>query len=125
MNYWFFMLFSTLLIPLVMLIFGYIFKNNPPKKINRLYGYRTAMSMKNKETWQFAHQHSRKIWLRVGFILLPITLVAMALVLGKDDDAISNVALIICMIQLAALIGSIVPTERALKKKFDSEGKPK
>ena len=36
------------------------------------------------------------------------------------DDAIENVGLILTFIQIAVLIGSIFPTEKALKRTFPS-----
>ena len=40
----------------------------------------------------------------------------------SNDDAIGIVALIVEVVQLAILIGSIVPVERALKRTFDENG---
>ena len=51
MGFWIFMFMTTLLIPVMMIVFGLIFLKNPPKEINWAYGYRTSMSMKNQETW--------------------------------------------------------------------------
>lgn len=45
-------------------------RKRPPKKINSFYGYRTAMSMKNRETWEFAHKHCGKLWSAWGCIAL-------------------------------------------------------
>ena len=45
--------------------------NQTPKKINHIYGYRTAMSMKSNETWVFAHPYFGKWWFTIGLFLLP------------------------------------------------------
>lgn len=50
-----FLLVMNSLIPVTMIIFGILWKSHPPKSINWAYGYRTSMSMKNNETWKFAH----------------------------------------------------------------------
>ena len=64
MGFWLFCTASSLLIPLVMLFFGRRFLTKPPKSINSLYGYRTARSMKNQQTWDFAHRVCGKLcWL--------------------------------------------------------------
>ena len=122
MGFWIFMLVMNLLIPCIMIGFGRMFRISSPKEINSFYGYRTTMSMKNKDTWEFAHNHFAKIWYRLGLILLPLTLVAMLLVLGKDIDTIGTYGGIICVLQLIPLIASIFPTERALRKNFDQNG---
>ena len=50
------MVMMDLMIPLIMIVFGKVFLKNPPKEINLIYGYRTGRSMKNKDTWNFAHR---------------------------------------------------------------------
>lgn len=125
MAFWIFMMIMNLLVPLVMLVFGSYFRKHAPKKINGLYGYRTTMSMKNQDTWVFAHHYCGGIWRKIGAMLFVVTAIGMLLVLGKSEDEVGIVGLIICVIQLAMLIGSIVPTERALHRTFDKEGKRK
>ena len=58
--------------PSIMVIAGYCMYKNPPKEINGLIGYRTAMSEKNKDTWAFAHDCCGKLWIKSGIILLVI-----------------------------------------------------
>ena len=70
MGFWIFMLIMDLLIPFTMIGFGYIFLKKAPKNINTLFGYRTTMSMKNKDTWEFAHKYCGKLWYVWGMILL-------------------------------------------------------
>ena len=48
---WIYMLIAVLLIPLMMIGIGAFFAKKIPAKINRIYGYRTDISMKNKDTW--------------------------------------------------------------------------
>ena len=55
MGFWIFMLITDLLIPVIMTVFGWYFIKQAPKNINYLFGYRTEMSMKNEDTWKFAH----------------------------------------------------------------------
>ena len=52
-----FVLVTTLLIPIIMLVFGAIFSKKAPKSINHIYGYRTPRSMKNQNTWEFANMY--------------------------------------------------------------------
>ena len=96
-----------------------------PKEINYMFGYRTNMSMKNKDTWDFAHKHIGKLWFYIGILLIPITVIPMLFVIGGNEDTISMVGSIICIVALAILIVSIFPTEIALKKTFDKDGNRK
>ena len=62
---WMFITMSicNLLIPLIMLLGGYLMYKKPPKEINNVVGYRTKMSKKNKDTWEFAHNYCGRLWL--------------------------------------------------------------
>ena len=122
MWFWIFMFIMNLLIPLIMVGFGILFMKTSPKDINMLFGYRSNMSMKNKETWAFAHNHCGKSWKMTGLIMLAPTIASMLLVLGRDIDFVGIVGLVITGVQLFFLIGSIIPTEMALRKNFDKNG---
>ncbi len=122
MAFWFYMVAVTLLIPVIMFGFGLFFSKRAPKTINPVFGYRTRRSMQNKDTWEFAHKYCGRLWRRIGGITIPVSIVLLLPVLGKDVDTIGTVGGIITAVQLILLIGSIFPTERALKRTFDEEG---
>lgn len=115
----------NLMIPVTMLFFGIVFRKHGPKNINGIYGYRTSMSMKNKETWEFAHQYCGKLWTKLGFIMLIITIIASALVFTFDDDVRGIIETVLVTTQTIILIASIFPVESALKKNFDKNGNRK
>ena len=119
MGFWIFMLIMDLLLPFTMIGFGRYFMKKAPKEINSVFGYRTSMSMKNKDTWEFAHKYCGKVWYVCGMVMLPITVIFMLLVIGKNEDCVGSIGGIICGVQLIPLIGSILPTEIALKKNFE------
>lgn len=125
MGFWIFMLVMDLLFPAIMILMGRYFMKSSPKEINYIFGYRTNMSMKNKDTWDFAHKYIGKLWFYLGLILVPITVIPMLLVIGNNEYTISMVGSIICIVALVVLIVSIIPTERALKKSFDKDGNRK
>ena len=122
MGFWFFMLTVNLLMPLTMLVIGKYFMKNVPTEINMLYGYRTSMSMKNKDTWEFAHKYFGRIWYICGLVTLPITVVLMILLIGKDEDSIGFFSSAIMVVQLIIVIYPIFPTEKALRNNFDKSG---
>lgn len=122
MGFWIFMLFMDLLIPLTMIGFGRYFLKNAPKEINAVFGYRTTMSMKNKDTWIFAHHYCGKLWYVSGIISLIITAIALITVMRETENTIGTVGGVICGMQMIPFIGSIIPTERALRKTFDKNG---
>lgn len=125
MLFWIFMLVMNLLIPISMIGFGKLFMKTTPKEINGLFGYRTSMSMKNKDTWIFAHHYCGKLWYVIGRYLLFFTILAMLVAIGKEEEYVGKLGGIICYIQLILLVGSIYPTENALRKTFDHNGNRK
>ena len=124
-DFWIFMLIMDLLIPCIMIGFGKLFLNAAPQNINHVFGYRTAMSTKNQDTWQFAHKYCGKLWVRLGLILLPLSVIPLLFVTGKETETIASVGTVVCLAQIVPLLGSIIPTEIALKKTFDKSGKRK
>lgn len=123
MGFWIFMVISDLVVPAIMLLFGKVFLKSAPKEINIAFGYRTNMSMKNRDTWEFAHKYIGKIWYYAGWILTPGSIIPMLFVIGKNENTVGTLGAVLCVIQLAVLIGSIFPTEHALKKTFDKYGR--
>ncbi|WP_432221901.1 SdpI family protein [Flavobacterium sp. TMP13] len=57
-------------------IFAVFYKTYPPKKINNLYGYRTASSMKNIENWNLANKYSANLMLISMLFLLLVSYIA-------------------------------------------------
>ena len=119
------MLLVMLITPLTMVGFGLVFLKNPPKNINSFYGYRTKRSMKNQDTWDFAHHVCGKIWLVCGLVSLPFSLVPVWLAVDKSKDVVSLTGLIVLGLQVVLLLVSLTPVERALKNHFDESGRPR
>ena len=57
--------------------------------------------------------------------MMPVTVILLLLVIGENEDYVGTVGGIICGVQLIPLMGSVLPTEIALKKNFDKNGKKK
>lgn len=121
--FWIFGWCVCLMLPLIMIVMGRWFKNHAPGKINRVYGYRTTMSMKNQDTWEFAHHDFGIRFFRCGLILTLSVAIGMISLYGKSDDVIGMGILILECIQIVALFVVIAQTERALKKHFDKDGR--
>lgn len=122
MEFKIFIIICNLIIPVIMLFFGVKFRKHGPKNINGIYGYRTSMSMKNKETWEFAHQYCGRLWTKLGLIMLVISIIVSVLAFTYFDEAQGIIDAILVTIQTIALIASIFPVEKALKSNFDGNG---
>ena len=116
------MFICNLLMPLLMIIAGYMMYKHPPKEINGVIGYRTTRSRKNIDTWKFAHDYCGRLWFKAGFALLIPTIIAQIPFVKSSDSTIGWVTIVIEMIQRVVLIGSIFPVEKALKENFDDNG---
>lgn len=122
MWFWWLMLICNLIIPIIMLVAGRMMWKHCPKHINSMIGYRTVRSMKNMDTWKFAHEYCGRLWWRIGFIMIVPSVVIHIPLYHSDDNTIGIVALILEAIQVIVLIASIFPTEAALKKRFNDDG---
>ncbi len=122
MWFWWFVLICDCITPAAMILAGRYMWKHCPKRINGVIGYRTEMSMKNMDTWTFAHTHAGKLWWKIGWIaLIPSVLVHIPFYNGTEDE-IGIVCIIVMTLQLILLIGSVFPTEKALKKTFHKDG---
>lgn len=77
--------------------------------------------MKSNETWIFANKCMGRLWRKVGLLLI-LTLIPMLFVINKSEDYIGVVGGIISILQVIAIVGTIIPIEKALKENFDEEG---
>ncbi len=118
MGFWIFMVCMNLLIPLAMLGFGVVFLRWPPRKINGVYGYRTARSMASQEAWDFAHAYFGRLWTRMGLVMLPLSVLAMLPCLGKGENMVGLWGGVLSAVECVPMLLAIVPTEKALKKRF-------
>ena len=122
MGIWFMMLGFNLLIPAIMLGAGKLFTKNAPKDINWIIGYRTTMSVKNEDTWAFAHKVAGAFWWNWGWVTLAVTMIAMLLLLGQSVELVSSVGCVLMFLQLIPVIAVIPHTEKALRNAFDKDG---
>lgn len=121
MGFWVFMTVMALLIPGTMLLFGTRFERKPPRR-NSVFGYKTAMSQRNDDTWAFAHRYIGRLWRVWGLATLCVSLLVMLLALNRGMATVGYAGLILIVAQLVPLVGAIFSTERALKRTFDRFG---
>ena len=118
MGFWIFMAIASMMTPLLMIVMGYWFVKHPPRTINDTYGYRTAMSRKNQQTWDFAHFCCGKVWWKTGWCMGILTLPVMLVVRGGGEDTVGGILGLWVFLQGMAMILTIPVVERALRKKF-------
>ena len=120
---WVFMLVMNLLIPWVMIGFGRMMEKKPPREINSIYGYRTSRSMKNQDTWDFAHEYCGRLRNKAGWALVPLAVVGQALtLLCPTVESMCYWSLVPTEAEVVVMAATIIPVERALKRNFDKHG---
>lgn len=119
MGFWIFLTICNLMIPILMIVIGKVFINHPPKKVNGIYGYRTSRSMKNQDTWNFAHLYCGKLWWKIGWIMLPLSVIGMLPAIGKNDNMAGGWGAAVITAECIVMLMTIFFVERALAKKFD------
>lgn len=122
MWYWWIMLACDLIIPITMIISGIIMQKHCPKHINGLLGYRTTRSMKNMDTWKFAHDFCGRLWWKIGAVMLLLSVAVHIPFYHSDETTLGIVELVVMTIQCIALIVPIFLTEKALKNTFNPDG---
>ena len=122
MWFWWFMFICNLIIPLLMIFLGRWMWKHCPQSINWVLGYRSKRSMRNMDTWKFAHEYCGKLWWKLGWIILIPTIAFQIPFYHSNEDVVGIVGGIICTIHTILLIVSIFPTEAALKKAFHEDG---
>ena len=122
MWFWFFMFVCDLLVPMLMIVCGRMMWKHSPGKINGIVGYRTTRSMKNIDTWKFAHTYCGQLWWRTGWILLAVSAAAHIPFFRVSENVIGIVGGVLCAIQCTVLIVPVILTERALRRNFTDDG---
>ena len=125
MWFWIFMFIFNLMIPVIMIIIGRMMWKHCPKEINAVVGYRTGASMKNMETWKFAHEYCGRLWWKLGWIILMPSIIIQIPFINSTEDTIGIVGGIICTVHMVVLMAAIFLTEMALKKNFNKDGSRK
>jgi len=100
----------------VFALVGFFLFTFPPKKINGLYGYRTSSSMKSQERWDFAQIYSSKEMIKIGIILMLLSLTGFLFSVGGEKNSFVG------LIMMIAAVGSLFArVERGIKYKFGNQ----
>lgn len=113
----------NLIIPAVMLFGGYMMKTCPPRNISRWVGFRMALSMKNADTWAFAHACCGRVWWKAGWISLALSVLGQLPFAKAGEETLETLALVMVLAQSFMLLGTVVYVQRELKLMFDERGR--
>ena len=110
--------------PLLLIVLGVLALMVIPKKPNWIMGYKTSRSRQNQDTWAFAHRYWGKQAIAIGIILTVLTIVGLVLIEQGTFTLDPNIFLgLSAIVTVVAITITMIPTEIALKREFDENGK--
>jgi uncharacterized membrane protein len=110
----------VIILGVICLIVGFIFKFFPPKKINSIFGYKTILSMKNQDTWKEALKYSGNTLIILGFIFVPLQFVLSQLIESMNNGyEYEKIIILICCVVM------VIINEVHLNKVFNKDGSRK
>lgn len=116
------MLLLLSLLPLLITYMGKVYRDKAPKYINWAYGYRSPRSMKNTDTWAFAHETIGKLWLYGGMILELIVAFTIIVIMDFQIKSGDWIVTLFLLLPLVFIFLSIFYIESRLKGTFDETG---
>ena len=122
MKFWIYMTFMAIIVPLVLLGVGLYYTKCPPEKIYTDFGYKTPLTLKNDDIWAFAHQCCGKTWIKLGLIMIPISIAIMVIPLFISEDAMSIFSVALFALQCVAVFFSFRRVKATILTVFDENG---
>ena len=111
-----------LLTPVTFIVIGWLgLHGMSAGSVNGSYGYRTALSMRSQETWDFAQACFGQMAWRVGWISLIVSVCLAALLIWKMRRKwyFHLLLMTFCLVQCAGTVAcAILPVENALRERF-------
>lgn len=110
-------LIVTLIAPVGMILISLFWRIKPPKRDQNGFSYRSKLSEQSEETWQFAHKHLKRLWLRFGVILTGIVFVLAYFL----KESYADFFVWVVAGEMLLFTGSVLLVEALLKSNFDDE----
>lgn len=106
------------IIPFICLFVYLLFQYKPPKKANKLYGYRTKLSMKNQLTWDYAQTYFSLVFAGISILLLCLGCAYSIVSMFLDINTCLIVGCALFCIQAISLLFPVFFVEKKLKQIF-------
>ncbi len=107
---------ELLLFPLIMLIFGILFRCGIPRSRNRWFGIRSRTTMKSQEAWQYAHRVCAVPLILLGLLLMVAAV--LLLIFCRDAAWLVWVSSAMAVITAAAALLCLQYAKRKIEKRF-------
>lgn len=106
-------------VPLASVIMGFILWRNPPG-INKIFGFRTKLSMSSEKLWHYAQTLSGKLMVIAFAPMLVISAAVSAFAVSRGFNSDLKFWLLggLIVFEIVLLIAVNISTDRALKRSF-------
>jgi len=109
------MIYTIFIIPVMIIVIGYLMNKYPPKKPNYLIGYRTRKSIQNNDIWKTANQYCGALWIKIGLLMLIITSIISILSYYELINFTENLLIIVTVSEVIILVQTIFIVENKIK----------
>ena len=90
----------SLIVGICLSIFGFSLIKYPPEDINSVMGYKTPLSMRNKDTWNASQKHCGFIMIIFGVINAIFGIWALIQPVASNEDSMQLLLLLISAISI-------------------------
>lgn len=108
-------------IPIGLIIYGYLYKYQASKKVSKFFGYKTARTQLSQDTWEYANKKVGDIWIKSGAIYTAF--VGVFLLVFPSQRV--KLSLVVVLVGLLVALSPFSAVEKELKEKFNDKGEPK
>ena len=122
MGFFIYLYISNILIPILITAAGYFMYKHTTKNINSFIGYRTPLSRKNKDVWEFSNKYCGKVMLITGSVLLILSVLVPLFFIHTDENTFSTFFTATALTEIGILICTLIPVNNKIKRTFDENG---
>ncbi len=90
---------AILIIPALLLAFGFFYFFKPAKEPNRKFGYRTFSVMKDPEVWRFVQRLAGFVYLVLGGVMMLAMIIISVILIWKDTMSLLTITAICLVIE--------------------------
>lgn len=119
------LIFCTMVMSLIFLVGGYSLRKTAKRKINHVIGYRTSLSMKNEDTWAFANDELGKIWIKIGWFIVPFTILFNVVFAFVKLNCYEMVCVLFVIGEIVVLFITRAIVESKMRRTFNRDGSRK
>lgn len=108
-------------LPIGLIIYGFLYKYKAYKKPGVLLGYKTNRALLSQETWEYANKRVGGIWINLGAFYTIFVGIYLLIV----PSAREKLSVVVFAVGLFIVFYTFFTVDKELAEKFDDAGEPK